>query len=562
MRCATNLTRHRWQLPRWGTCVFLIASSCLAPMRARAEGPAVSYLFPTTVTIGVETEVQVKGTFANWPPQAWTSEPGLHVTPADESGKLTVAAAATCVPGLAWLRFYDETGASQVKAIGLTSFPSKLEATAAPPPNDTQVLDVPTVVHGRLAKNDEVDSYLVHAEQGHTLVARLDSHFDFQTPMDGVLQICTRDGVVLAQNDDARGLDPICTYQVPTAGDYLVRCFAFPASPNSAIRFAGGDDYVYALYVSTGPWVEYALPLAGRDDESTDYELVGWNLTQSRELLSARPLPHQRTSNLWQTGVLTTADGRGHVVPLTSWPLVVGSEDDDGSRRTIEIPSITSGYLSRADSAHEYEFEVAAGQKLEFLVESQSLGFELDSWVEVFDDSGTTVASNDDQKKALDSRLEHEFTNGGTYRVHIRDRFRHGGLRHAYRLTVRPATPDFLLELATGEHQTDVGKSLEVEVQVRRLGGCPWPIRVEARGIPGDATIVAESQPEGDSANSVKLTLPGSDTPSSLPWEIVGIVDDENQAIQDREVKATFATPHPQWRLSQCWLTVAAGAKP
>ena len=46
---------------------------------------------------------------------------------------------------------------------------------------------------------------------------------------------------MLAQNNDYHGLDPQVRLPVPEDGTYIVRMFAFPATPDSSIGFAGGE---------------------------------------------------------------------------------------------------------------------------------------------------------------------------------------------------------------------------------------------------------------------------------------------------------------------------------
>ncbi len=80
---------------------------------------------------------------------------------------------------------------------------------------------------------------------GQTLVASVAAHGTLGSPMDAVLQICSSDGFVLRQNDDFHGLDPQLVFDAPRDGKYVIRIFAFPASPNSSISFSGKPSYVY-----------------------------------------------------------------------------------------------------------------------------------------------------------------------------------------------------------------------------------------------------------------------------------------------------------------------------
>ena len=91
------------------------------------------------------------------------------------------------------------------------------------------------------------------------------------------------------------GLDPQVNYAVRADGTYTVRVFAFPATPDSSIRHFGSDLSVYRLTITTGPFVDYATPLAVREGADTDFTLYGWNLKEktTREApLITRREPH------------------------------------------------------------------------------------------------------------------------------------------------------------------------------------------------------------------------------------------------------------------------------
>ena len=111
-----------------------------------------------------------------------------------------------------------------------------------------------------------MDGFAVNLSRGQTLVASVEAARHLGSPMDAVLQVVSTDGFVLAQNDDDVGRDPRIVFEAPAAGTYIVRLFAFPATPDSSIRFAGGSAFVYRLTLTTGGFLDYAFPLAvGRD---------------------------------------------------------------------------------------------------------------------------------------------------------------------------------------------------------------------------------------------------------------------------------------------------------
>src|SRR5205085_926694 len=65
-----------------------------------------------------------------------------------------------------------------------------------------------------------------------------------------------------------------------------------------------------------------------------------------------------------------------------------------------------------------------------------------------------------------------------------RDRYGDGGPRHAYRLRLTPAAPDFALTLAADRLTLAAGKSLDVPVTVQRLNGFAGDVELSVEGLP------------------------------------------------------------------------------
>src|SRR5262249_2376486 len=131
------------------------------------------------------------------------------------------------------------------------------------------VSTLPIVANGKLTPAGDVDVFAVSLVKGQTLVALFEAHETLASPLDGVMQIVSPTGNVLAFNHDTRGLDPQIVLTAPANGSYLVRVFGFPSAPNQSIGFAGGDQLVYRLTLSAGPAVDYPWPLAVTANQET-----------------------------------------------------------------------------------------------------------------------------------------------------------------------------------------------------------------------------------------------------------------------------------------------------
>ncbi|MEK6239507.1 MAG: hypothetical protein N2C14_32715, partial [Planctomycetales bacterium] len=84
------------------------------PLPISAAAPEVTYLFPAGSQRGQSQSVALGGKFS-WPLQVWVDRPGLKVDIESKEGVVTVAVAKDASPGLYWLRFHNEDGASSLR---------------------------------------------------------------------------------------------------------------------------------------------------------------------------------------------------------------------------------------------------------------------------------------------------------------------------------------------------------------------------------------------------------------------------------------------------------------
>ena len=301
--------------------------------------------------------------------------------------------------------------------------------------------------------------------------------------MDAVLQVVSSDGFVLAQNDDDVGRDPRIVFEAPADGTYIVRLFAFPATPDSSIRFAGGDAFVYRLTLTTGGFLDYAFPLAVGRDGPEAVEAVGWNIPAAARLLAG-------------PGVGCARRVRGR--PTPRWPAPprsVGSPSPRRSRpsptirrdpRRSRVPSRSAAGSTRPATRTSSASRCSKGDKRVIRVESRALGRPLDPVLRVLDSGGKVLAESDDTGRN-DRDLERSFTApaDGEYRLVVRDLNGRGGPRFAYLLSVLEPRPDFALSLAADRFDLTPGKPTKITVADPAQG---WPggtHRDRRRGPPG-----------------------------------------------------------------------------
>jgi hypothetical protein len=534
-----------------------IAAACFALLAsiALAAPPSATYFYPAGVERGQSATITAGGSFSTWPVELWTDRSDLKLDCDKEKGKFIVTAAADAAPGVAWVRLVSAEGASSPRPLVIGTLPELAEDE----PNDelTKANEVsgPTVANGRLAKTGEVDCYSVTLTRGQQLVALVQAKQVLGSPMDGVLQVVNSDGFVLAQNDEGHGIDPLVTYTAPADMKVFVRLFAFPEVPTSSINFAGGDNFVYRLTLSTAAIADGALPLALQRGATSAVRIVGWNLpAQARELSVTAP----------SKGLTATVGhlelGNSLTLPLVPYASIAEQAAAAGQPQTIEPPVAVSGQIAAPNESDTYAIAAKKGERFSIAVAGHELGYPIDPHLTILDADGKVIDRSDDNgRRSRDIEASLTAPADGQYRLVVRDLYHAGSPRHFYRLTVAKTAADYSLSLAGDAFVLTPGKPLEIPVTVNRQNGFGEEIEVSMEGLPEGVTAEAvKSAPKGNSAKSVKLVLKAGDEVSfSGPIRIVGMAVDD-----DKEAKiATAALAGLDAATEDIWLTVAAKKK-
>jgi len=538
---------------------LLIATAALffvAPT-AHAKPPTLTGLFPPGAARGQTATITASGTFDHWPVKAWTDFPGLEITAGADKGKLSVRVADDARPGVRWVRLYDEEDATDLRPFFVGTLPEILDIEPNDDPNRPQVISPPSgTVNGRLSKGGDVDGFAVTLSKGQTLVADLEANRHLNSPMDGVLQIATASGLVLAQNDDTNGRDPRIVFEAPAEGTYLVRVFAFPATPDSGIRFAGGDAFIYRLTLTTGGFLDHVFPLAAYKDGRGMVEAVGSNLPEA-----ARQLPLNCSDDdldlfrVFHPLLTGTTDVR-----RVSEQVVCEAEPDDFAKpQEISDRAAVSGRIDPKGDRDAFKLVLKKGDKRLIRVESRTLGFPLDPVLRVFGSDGKILAEADDKGAARDPELSFTAPNDGEYRVVVRDLNGNGGPRFVYLLTVVVPEPDFTLTLKSDKVDVSPSKPAKLTVTVERKEGFAAPIEIVAEGLPAGITAIpVTSKPGDDSAKSVSIELKATGQASGGPFRLLGKAQSGRPRIH--AVRAPIAgfdtkTDHP-------WITIRDAPEP
>lgn len=543
---------HNIANPRLCAATFIFAL-CVFAHACQAAPPVLNYLDPAGAQRGTTVAVTASGTFGNWPVEVWTGRDGISVEVGQDKGKLNVNVAADAQGGVYWLRLYDAEGATVVRPFIVGTLPEVIEAEPNDELSKPQTLDESAVVNGKLAKAGDVDGYAIKLRQGQTVVASLCANELLGSPMDAVLQLCTQDGFVLAQNDDARGIDPQIAFEVPADGTYLVRAFAFPVTANSTIGFAGADNFVYRLTITTGGFVDHSIPLAARRAETTEVALHGWNVPSELAHLPVAASDQPNDVTLFHPQLSNTLQ-----LPVIDSQLVVADETSDAETpQAISLPATITGRIGEPRDVDAFRFAATKGQRLSFQVASRGLGYSLDAVLRITDAVGKQLAEADDNKQDADPVLAYSIPADGEYTLEIRDLYHHGGFRYVYRLTAEIAQPDFQLTIAADSFVLTPGKPLEIPITIQRDNGFAEEIEIQTENLPdGVSAAPIKSLAKGDTAKSVKLILTADKGPSRGAIRIFGKSAGDNAMSRS----ARYSVAGLSIGRDDLWLTVLTPA--
>ena len=544
----SRLSRNRF-VQRFSRAVVI--AGLLGPAGALAKPPTLTELFPPGAGRGQAIAISATGTFDHWPVKAWIAGPGVEIRAEKEKGKLTAVVAADASPGLRWVRLYDLEGATALRPFVIGVLPEAIEVEPNDEPKAPQKLAVTScTVTGRLARTGDVDGFGLDLKRGQSLVASVEAERHLGSPMDAVLQVVSPEGSVLAQNDDDIGPDPRIVFEPSAAGSYIVRIFAFPAKPDSSIRFAGGRDYVYRLTLTTGGFVDYAFPLAVGPGRPAVVEAIGWNIPAAARVLPIDELDPREVFTVGHASLAGTALVRR--MPIAS---TVEIEPNDLSRpQTIASPVALSGRIDPPGDQDVFRIVLRKNEKRVIRVESRALGRPLDPTLRVIDPAGKVLAELDDSNRN-DRDLERSVTapDDGEYRLVIRDLNGRGGPRFAYLLSVLEPRADFSLSLTSDRFDLTPGKLTMINVAIQRKDGLAEPIEIAAVDLPAGVTAPRVTSKPGDSsARSVVLELSAEDCACPGPFRIVGGTTGGGRAVH----AATVPIAGFEVKTDQPWLTI------
>ncbi|MFM8252908.1 MAG: PPC domain-containing protein [Planctomycetota bacterium] len=507
----------------------------LLPVAARAELPSIRFdrLQPLGGAAGTSFDVQIAGNDIEDVKTLLFDHPGLQATLVEGKERTFRITVNADVPsGTYDVRLVGRFGVSNPRLIAVTR---GLQDIAEVEPNNkldqSQLVPVNSAVHGASDQNDQ-DQYRVALKKGQRVTlqcqaGRLDS------AMDATLTVTTRGGQSLASNGDYHGRDPFIDFIAPADDEYVVTV--------SDLSFRGGHPY--QLIISDLPHLENVHPRAFQVGTTTSALVFGRNLpggepsgrtmndlplsqlrvavnppadllTRGKFVFSSHPTDHS-TLPTAATGTLTGFQLIAGLpqellsavpVVVTDQPVVVEQEpnDDREKPQRLTLPAMVSAQFDQPRDADWYEVEVETAGNYALDVYCERIAGRADPYVAVFDEKGNRVTELDDfghRVNAFDGHLRDPSGNVSLnakqkYRLLVQDRYRRGGSRYQYVLSLRASAGDFQAAVIhrqnPGPGGVTVGRGGEthLDVVIHHSGSFNGPVTISAESLPAGLHLV------------------------------------------------------------------------
>ncbi len=487
----------------WAKTVLTFLIITLLVSHDFAAEQKFEHLFPPSGQQGTTVAVSATGKFSTWPPQVWVDASGITFKAGEKAPKFEVTIANDAPVGPHLVRFYNDHE---------STFPffflvSREQETLEVEPNDDfkspqKIAALPALINGRLEKSGDVDSYAVTLKQGETLVAWVEAYVLAAT-FDPLLRVVDENGLQLAFNHDGRTLDPFLAWPAPHDGTFVVQLMGFTYPPNAEERLAGGEDCIYRLHLTNGPFVQSTRPLCVPRERKTAVRLAGWNLRDEyAEIDTTHLAPNARSVELNLPGILSD-------VPVmtsnTSEILEIEPNDTIALAQPIDLPAAITGLISPAGDEDHFAFFAEKQHAYELALSAAEYASPLDAWLEINAKDGKSLARNEDAAGGRIRRLNWTAPSDGFYFAGVGDITHHGGRNFIYHLTLQESKPEISATVADPSFVLKAGKTEEVKVTLKRSGGFKSKLHLSAENLP--AGVTAEPMEIGEKGNDTTIKL-------------------------------------------------------
>lgn len=424
---------------------LLLAALLSAPLCAGAVSPELKSVMPTGAQRGTDVEVTFSGERLQDVQEVLFYEPGLQVLNlslvTNKAVKAQIKVLPDCALGEHHLRLRAASGLSELRTFLVGPYPVVQEVEPNNEPSKAQPIEPNHTVTGVIERED-VDCFRVPLKKGQLFSAEVEGMRLGRGFFDPRLTVLTTNGTVLADVDDTwLGMqDPFVSFLAPFDGACILRL--------RETIYGGGSDCDYRLHVGSFPRPTSVFPLGGKAGDNIPFTFYSEATGPFTNAIKLPSVPDDKF------GLFAERDGLTAPTPnwirVSDFPNVLASGANHDREHATAAPAAPpvafNGILEKKGQEDWFSFPAVKGRALEFNVWARRLRSPLDSVIEVYNEKGKEIASNDDAEGA-DSSLKLTLFDSTNYFVRIRDTLGDGGRDFVYRLEVTPVQPSLTVKI-------------------------------------------------------------------------------------------------------------------
>lgn len=448
----------------------------------------------------------------------------LHINyPKEWEAEFEIAADAPLGPRLWWLAC--ARGGTGGRPFIIGDLPEFIETEPNSLPARAERIELPVTVNGQIDGERDMDYFRFEATEGSVVVADVVAA-RIGSPLEAVVQFLEPSGRRLSVQEVRVGGDSVLALRAPVTGEYLL-AIANLSTP-------GGPQFVYRVTLSTSPYSRLAYPDSGRPGESQELELL--QLTGTARFsagLGKVAFPATPGGFRWSPAGASSP----LVLEATTLPSQLEREPNDAREvaHNAVVPFVLNGRFESRTDEDWVRFEAKAGEPLSIECVPAGVGLPILPIISVHDAAGGVLArasaiETPDRRPTIETWTPPA---DGTYFLCVRD-VQQGvasGLDFVYRVTARPARPDFELTAKTDWANHVQGGRTEIDLQVRRRGGFAGPVKVVVDGLPPGVRTEPLELAAGAPAGKLVLVSDATTEPCDSLVRIAGLAEINGVAV-------------------------------
>jgi len=451
---------------------------------------------------------------------------------------LELQIAATTRAGVYSLRLVSSRGISNAIGFPVVNAPVTVEiASSHQTVEQSQLVDFPGFISGKIGEPAEVDSYSFHASKGQELRFEVVEGQRFDSSADpgrfaaelalyraaGSWFDAHRPVRLLFEEERSSDLMPVNpggTYKFSEDGQYFLQV--------TGLFGQGCADCTYQVRAfpkaDVSGSISQAQPVRSEWlERSLERRLTStWTRDLEARAVKGPEAPAKEVPSGPASFVRVVASPEPPQVRTASHPVTVLEHEpnDQASRsESISIPAVIEGTIERPGDLDSFRFKVEAGQKLAFEVESPDAKSPyFNPRIGVVDNENRELFSNVERRlsmynnnadpqvylKGVQAKATHSFERAGEYTLQIRDiTSRYGNPNYRYRILIRPQIPHVgeisVIPKENVDATAEVARRSEVN-RVNLVRNTPRKLVLVAsyeEGFTGDLSFNFTGLPEG-----------------------------------------------------------------